>query len=92
MSGPIRGTEVGPELSDAVNPDEVDESNRYAVRDNDTSQFVGVSPEYRTYASDTEKPLEAGENAPEDEEGSDDEGDEDDDADSDADQLTIPTL
>lgn len=31
----------------------------YAVEDNDTSAYVGVSPEYMTYASDTEKPLRA---------------------------------
>lgn len=31
----------------------------YAVEDNDTSAYVGVNPEYMTYANDTEKPLRA---------------------------------
>jgi hypothetical protein len=30
-----------------------------AVEDNDTSGYVGVSPEYQTYANETEKPLAA---------------------------------
>lgn len=29
----------------------------YAVKGNDLSGFKGVSPEYMTYASDTEKPV-----------------------------------
>src|SRR6059058_127963 len=33
----------------------------YAVEGNDTSGYVGVSPEYMTYANDTEKPLTADE-------------------------------
>lgn len=41
-------------------PGEVIEVNApYAVEDNDTSNYVGVSPEYMTYANDTEKPLRA---------------------------------
>lgn len=36
----------------------------YKVEDNDTSAYVGVSPEYMTYANDTEKPL-AAEEGPE---------------------------
>lgn len=31
----------------------------YAVEGNDTSGYIGVSPEYATYANDTEKPLQA---------------------------------
>lgn len=31
----------------------------YAVNGNDTSAYVGVSPEYMTYANETEKPLRA---------------------------------
>jgi hypothetical protein len=31
----------------------------FAVEDNDTSGYVGVSPEYMTYANDTDKPLQA---------------------------------
>lgn len=31
----------------------------YAVEGNDTSQYIGVSPEYMTYANETEKPLAA---------------------------------
>lgn len=39
---------------------EVSETNApYAVEGNDTSAYVGVSPEYMTYANDTEKPLKA---------------------------------
>lgn len=41
-------------------PGTVSEVNdRYAVEDNDTSGYVGVSSEYMTYANDTEKPLRA---------------------------------
>lgn len=41
-------------------PGTVSEVNdRYAVEDNDTSGYVGVSAEYMTYANDTEKPLRA---------------------------------
>jgi hypothetical protein len=29
----------------------------YRVQDNDTSQYVGVDPEYMTYANKTEQPL-----------------------------------
>lgn len=43
---------------------QVSEANApYAVEDNDTSNYVGVSPEYMTYASDTEKPMRAEEGA-----------------------------
>lgn len=38
-------------------PDEVNAP--YAVEDNDTSAYIGVSPEYMTYANETEKPLNA---------------------------------
>lgn len=31
----------------------------FATKDNDTSAYVGVSPEYMTYADDTQKPLRA---------------------------------
>lgn len=32
------------------------EESQFAVEDNDVSGFVGASPEYRTYANETEKP------------------------------------
>jgi hypothetical protein len=32
----------------------------FAVEGNDTSAYVGVSPEYRTYASETDAPLFSG--------------------------------
>lgn len=33
------------------------EGRSFAVEGNDTSKYVGVSPEYKTYANDTEAPL-----------------------------------
>lgn len=36
-----------------------DSATPYAVEDNDTSNYVGVSPEYMTYADDRQKPLRA---------------------------------
>lgn len=35
----------------------------YAVEGNDTGDYVGVSPEYMTYARDTDKPLRSEDNA-----------------------------
>lgn len=44
----------------AVNPEDQaphdGEVNQYAVEGNDLSGYVGVSPEYATYANETEKP------------------------------------
>lgn len=47
---------------ETVNPDYDAEptDTRYAVEGNDTSAYRGVSPEYATYANDTEKPLPGG--------------------------------
>jgi hypothetical protein len=94
MSGAARGSGLGPELLSAVNPDEHTEAAPFALRDNDVSQFEGVSSEYKTYASDTEKPLdpdpETG-NAPAEEEGAEGD-DEDDDEDADQGTLDYPTL
>jgi hypothetical protein len=73
----------------AVNPDDQKapdaEGHPYAVEDNDLSGYVGVSPEYQTYANETEKPdadsndaeveAAAKANAPLDGEPSDDDGD-----------------
>lgn len=36
-----------------------DEGRDYRVEDNDTSDYYGVSPEYQTYANETEKPAKA---------------------------------
>jgi hypothetical protein len=38
-------------------------AKRYATEDTDTSGYIGVSPEYMTYANDTEAPLTAEEGA-----------------------------
>jgi hypothetical protein len=51
MTGPV--SPVGGAVSS--DPNEVNAP--YAVEDNDTSGYVGVSQEYMTYANDTEKPL-----------------------------------
>lgn len=40
-----------------VGNDVEEETTRYAVEDNDLSNYVGVSPEYATYANETEAPL-----------------------------------
>ena len=34
-----------------------DEGRSFAVEDNDLDHYVGVSPEYMTYANETEKPM-----------------------------------
>lgn len=52
VSSPIRRLE-----SDVAQPAEV--YAPFAVEGNDTTDYVGVSPEYMTYASDTEKPSRA---------------------------------
>ena len=58
------------------NPGEANVASRYAVDGNDTSAYVGVSPEYQTYANETERPLEASEalepDATDDEDSDDD--------------------
>lgn len=41
----------------AAKGDATDAGRSFAVEGNDTSKFVGVSPEYATYANDTEAPL-----------------------------------
>jgi hypothetical protein len=43
---------------DSVNPTK--QRDLFAVEDNDTSEYIGVSEEYRTYANETEKPYEFG--------------------------------
>jgi hypothetical protein len=40
-------------------PEDEVEARRYAVEGNKTSNYFGVSPEYQTYANETEKPMRA---------------------------------
>lgn len=42
-----------------------DEGRTYAVEGNELDGYVGVSPEYKTYANETERPYRAEEGTPE---------------------------
>jgi hypothetical protein len=55
------GVLVDNESDDARNPEVVNAP--YATEDTDTTHYRGVSPEYMTHASDTEKPMQADEGA-----------------------------
>jgi len=57
-NGAVLGGAFDPDSDDPVlNPNKV--YAPYALEDNDTSAYVGVSPEYMNYANETEKPLRA---------------------------------
>lgn len=43
--------------SDEYDPQELGEARSYLVEGNDTTEYIGTSPEYATYANDTEAPL-----------------------------------
>ena len=56
---PVAAAPSFSELAEAVRDPERDDVNyasRYAVEGNDVSNFVGVSEEYRTYASEVDSP------------------------------------
>lgn len=45
--------------ADAYKPSEEEDFRDFAVEGNDKSAYLGTSPEYQTYANDTEKPMRA---------------------------------